>query len=354
MGLLIHNLSQQYSQVADLVYHKQFDIDPKLEFEYNDTQKKRMYEDILHNLSFLEASHRLGDETLFLNYAKWVYQLMANLLKTLGEERVKEQMILHYQILDDALEKTLKAEEYKFVNLVLLKAIEVTKKTNAYERYSNFSEGKYGEIRDTYLKLLLSGDSKNAVLYIKNIASSQLSIEEIYIDVLQEVMIEIGNLWHQQMISVDQEHYMTSITQVVLSQFYSLIFNTPKNGKKLLTCSVGGELHEMGARMLSDLFEYHGWDSIYLGAAIPKMAILKSIETQKPDLVGLSVTMPQHLIECYEMVLAIKEKFPSQRIAVGGRAFQMTDNVWKKWPVNISTNDAMELLTWAAKEFNLK
>jgi len=163
-------------------------------------------------------------------------------------------------------------------------------------------------------------------------------------------MYEVGNLWHKNIISVDKEHYCTATTQVVLSQFYPIIFGTPRKGHRILTCCVGSELHEMGIRMLSDLFEYSGWDSIYLGASVPKEAILHAIQEGKPDLVALSVTMPQHLPLCLEIVNAIREKYSNIKIAVGGRAFLSTEQLWKKWPVDISTEDAAQLIEWANRE----
>ena len=51
----------------------------------------------------------------------------------------------------------------------------------------------------------------------------------------------------------------------------------------------------MGSRMVAALFENDGWDSTYLGAAVPVDAMLQSIGEQTPDLVALSVTMPRIL-----------------------------------------------------------
>lgn len=173
------------------------------------------------------------------------------------------------------------------------------------------------------------------------------TLEEIYIDILQEVMIEVGEMWHKQLITVDKEHYCTSTTQVILSQFYPLIFSSNKRNAKILTCTVGSELHEMGARMISDLFEFYGWNSIYLGAAVPNQFIIKAIEENKPDLIALSVTMPQHLAICHELVNLIKEKNLPVKIAVGGRGFNSTDKLWEKWGVDISTDNALQLVKWA-------
>lgn len=61
--------------------------------------------------------------------------------------------------------------------------------------------------------------------------------------------------------------------------------------------------------MVADLFENDGWDGIFLGAAVPEDAMLEAIRSDKPDLVALSVTMPQHLLTCAELVEAIRREF---------------------------------------------
>jgi len=351
MGLLFHNLSKEFQDVADLVYESHFEMDPKMQEEYSDYRKEKMYEDIMHNLSFLEVSYRLEDATLFHEYAKWLYELMYYLMPDLGEERVKEQMILHYQLLAKYLKETLDPKAYMVVESMLNDAITSTKDHQIKNKNKKQAQDPYYIHKRTYLNHLLEGESKKAIDYILELKATSIPIEDIYDDILSEVMHQIGELWHEQKITVDQEHYMTSITQVALSQFYDTIFSTQRNQRKVIACSVGSELHEMGARMISDLLEYHGWDSTYLGASVPEKVLLKRIEETQPDLVVLSVTMPQHLLKCELLVRKIHALDHAPKIAVGGQAFNMAQGLWKKWPVDISTNNAKNLLRWVQKEF---
>ena len=103
----------------------------------------------------------------------------------------------------------------------------------------------------------------------------------------------------------------------------------------------------MGARIVSDLFENHGWNSIFLGAAVPVDYIIDSVRKNHPDLVTLSVSMPQHLMDCEKAVKALKAEFADIKIAVGGKAFESTNDIWEKWPVDIYSKDARELLAKA-------
>ncbi|MDZ7776615.1 MAG: hypothetical protein U5L09_13885 [Bacteroidales bacterium] len=54
-----------------------------------------------------------------------------------------------------------------------------------------------------------------------------------------------------------------------MSQLYPYIFNSQRVGKSMVAATVGGELHEMGIRMVADFFEMEGWDTWYLGANAP-------------------------------------------------------------------------------------
>ncbi|MGB9201042.1 cobalamin B12-binding domain-containing protein [Methanobacterium sp.] len=68
-----------------------------------------------------------------------------------------------------------------------------------------------------------------------------------------------------------------------MTQLYPHIFQSEKNGHKLVATCVNGEIHEMGIHIVSDLFEIEGWDTYYLGADIPTESILKTLEQVKPE-----------------------------------------------------------------------
>ena len=146
-------------------------------------------------------------------------------------------------------------------------------------------------------------------------------------------MRRVGELWRTAQITVDAEHYCTSVTQMAITQMYPLLCARPRT-----------DLPERGARMVADIFENDGWDSIYLGAAVPEDAMLEAVRSNHPDLIALSVTMPQHLLVCRDLVNAIRREFPESRIAVGGKAFQSTHQIWKQWPIDFYVEDARELL----------
>ncbi len=349
MGLLVHDFPLEFHKVAEEVFFRHLGADPLIKDAYDDYRKRKLYEDTLHNLSFLHTASELEDDKIFRDYAVWLYELLARLMRDIPEEKLKEQIIKHYGFLSEAIGKVLGEERRAHYKPFLEAAVRSTKKATLAEKKSAFSRGKHGDIRKKYLDLLLAADTEGALSYVRFLAAKELPLEDVYVDIFQEVMKEIGERWHKNEISVAEEHYMTSLTQRALAEFYPHIFDTERNEKKIVVCTVGSELHEFGARMISDLLEHMGFDSVYLGAAVPKASVLRSVEKNKPFFLALSVTMPQYLKECLEIVEAVKEKHPDVMVVVGGRAFTTTDEIWRRWPVDAYEPDGKGLIRWVKR-----
>ena len=352
MSLFVNYNDSRFIDIAQKIFEEQFRRDPKLKVQLDNRRKKLMYDDVVYNISHLMTAVYFSDEKIFQNYALWVYDLLCNLMKDFDRDRIMQMMVDHYTITAEVLEADAKEmfsekELEKAVDYLKI-AIKVTKEavTNI-ELSDSFEKGKYKKLRKEYLDALLKSQTTEAYRIIEDARTSGVSLVDIYEEVLSKVLYEVGELWHKSIITVDKEHYATSITQSIMSRFYDEIFNRPRKSKTLLSCAVGSELHEIGVRMLSDMFEYHGWDTIYLGAALPEAAILNAIKEHQPDLVALSVTMQPYLTECESVVLSIRKNFPAIKIAVGGQAFIPTERLWEKWPIDFYSKKAIDLIEWA-------
>lgn len=212
MGLLFHDLSKDFQNVAENVYQRHFIKDPKLEQEYDDYRKKKMYEDILHNLSFLEVSYTLDDPKLFHSYSIWLYELMIHLMKDLCQERIKEHMVTHYTLLKEELEKQLEKHEFEKVTLLLEDAIKTTIDYQEPKEQEDFKKDKYYVHKNAYLSYLLDGESKKAMDYILQIKNTMIPLEDIYVEILQEVMKEIGELWKKWPVSISTNNAKELLT----------------------------------------------------------------------------------------------------------------------------------------------
>ena len=355
MSLLILNQSEKIQQLAQKIFARQFRQDSKMHTEYDERRKRLMLTDIIYNLECLENAAKFKSADIFLDNALWIYKLLVYRMPDIEPGRIKQQMAGHYEAILTVIREEYSEEVVKPAEQILLAAMEMTYAAvgeNLQAEAFPVKETEY--IRRQYLDLLLQSRIKEAGMLIEEAVEKGIALQDIYLEILQKAMYEIGDLWHKNKITVAKEHYFTAATQGIMAQLYKYIFTTPRRGCSILACCVGEELHEMGIRMLCDLFESEGWDSIYLGAALPVEGVIHAVQEHKPDLIALSVTMPHHLETCYRIVGELhKESDQKQkitRVAVGGRAFSLAPDLWREWGVDISASDAKQLLDWANRE----
>jgi len=150
---------------------------------------------------------------------------------------------------------------------------------------------------------------------------SGVPVKEIYTDVIKRSMYRIGQLWENDRTSIAREHQATKITEIMISLIYPYILKVPKIDKKVIVTCTDKEFHELGARMVSDIFELNGWKSIYLGANTPKDELIRLIEEENPDVVAISINFYINIVRLIKEIELISEKFPDLQIVVGGQAF---------------------------------
>jgi methanogenic corrinoid protein MtbC1 len=170
---------------------------------------------------------------------------------------------------------------------------------------------------------LLTGDQRAALAimhrYLEN-CSDLIAFER---HVVQPALYDIGGKWQANQVTVAQEHMATAIAQSVMTA--GLLRSAPAmaNGKRALLACVEGNSHSLGVRMLADAFQLAGWEVQYLGANVSTPTLIGQVALSKPDLVGLSVSLPEQLHLVNETVAQLRKQCGDARpaILVGGFAF---------------------------------
>ena len=303
-----------------------------------------IYRDTRYNVDFLRTAYELHDDEIMVHYAAWLYTLMDSVL---DQQKTRTDTVTYVLRHLDCVKEGVKAaiEGEKQAELLrLLDVAENSVKAAAQAPKAEKKPSKYEAEIAQYMDSLMQKNTRQALYLINQFREKGIPVADIYAEIITESMHRVGDLWHTAQISVDTEHYCTATTQMAMEQLYPAVFDAEPKGLTVLCACPGSELHEMGARAVADMFESDGWDSIYLGAGVPLDAMLHAVEENNPDLIVLSVTMPQHLMACRDMVQAIRARFPQSRIAVGGGAFRSTNEIWAQWPIDYYTEDARELL----------
>ncbi|MCS7248422.1 MAG: B12-binding domain-containing protein [Anaerolineales bacterium] len=108
-----------------------------------------------------------------------------------------------------------------------------------------------GRLAHQYFDALLRNDRINgSETYSRGCGSRNFYSR--YLRVFEPCLHEVGRLWQTQQISIAQEHYFTASTQFIMAQLYPLIFQSLRNGRRMVAACVANELHEIGLRMVVD------------------------------------------------------------------------------------------------------
>lgn len=197
-------------------------------------------------------------------------------------------------------------------------------------------------LRERYLELLLRADRHAAVSLIRDAVADGVSIRDIYLRVFQPSQHRVGALWQTNVVSVAQEHFCTAVTQLIMSMLYPQIFTSERNGRGLVATCCGGELHEIGVRMVADLFEMEGWDTRYLGANTPVGGVVEAVAEMAPAVVAISASLQSRVPGVAELVAAIRasEAGGGVRVLVGGHPFNALPDLWNRVGADGSAPDA--------------
>jgi methanogenic corrinoid protein MtbC1 len=173
-----------------------------------------------------------------------------------------------------------------------------------------------------YLSNLLEGNKPQCAAIVENLLKNNVDPKELYTKLFQRSLDRVGRLWESNKICGATEHMATTITECLMSLTYPYISRANKNGKKVVVACVPREFHQVGAKMVSDVFEENGWESYCLGANTKVSELMKLLEEKQPDVLALSVSFYMNIVRLKTTIDEVQEKYPDLEIIVGGRAFQ--------------------------------
>ena len=196
----------------------------------------------------------------------------------------------------------------------------------------NEKSSEYNAEAEEFTSLLVQNERHLANRLIMKLVEENVSIIDIYLKIFQKSQHEIGRLWEENKITVAQEHFCTAATQLFMSELYPYIFKTPKIGRTMIATCTGGELHEIGIRMVADIFELKGWDTYFIGANAPLETVLQTIEQIHPNLVAISCSMTFNVTDVKKLIEKIRSEYTAADfpILAGGRPFNISEGLWEK------------------------
>jgi DNA-binding transcriptional MerR regulator len=160
-------------------------------------------------------------------------------------------------------------------------------------------------------------------------AFALFSAETVCLELIQKGLTRIGEGWYHGSITVQQEHFASSLA---MRRLETMLTSTPpatRNGR-ILIGNPPEEEHTFVPLMFSLLLRRRGWDIVYLGANVPTVNLEMTLTSIRPDLVILTAQQlytAASLLEMSEILLA--ERIP---LAFGGRVFNLIPDLGKVIP----------------------
>jgi methanogenic corrinoid protein MtbC1 len=191
----------------------------------------------------------------------------------------------------------------------------------------------YSVYQKTFLSAILAGDRNSGSAIIAELSDSGCTIQDIYEKVIRHSLYKVGDLWESGQISVASEHLASAIVESILNEQYSIIISQIKTNKTVVAASVENEVHQIGLKMVSDIFEMSGFNVHYLGANNPLDDLVNFIDTVKPNILAVSVSINYHLNSLEKLIEAIRDKYPNLIIITGGQGLRDNNKeIIKKYP----------------------
>ena len=338
-------IDAQLTSLAEAVVARQYALQAGLWEGYGEDGREKSVRDAGYHLTYLSQALSVSDPSLFANYVAWTKALFAGLGFPDGV------LVATLQCTSEVLNQHLPPGLSSVTDAFIATALETLGETSSSLPTYLEPDAPLTALAQDYLRLLLQGERRMASSLILDAVGAGASVKEIYLHVFQRTQREIGRLWQMNRLTVAQEHYCTAATQLIMSQLYPHIFATERIGHRAVVTCVGGELHELGARMVADFFEMEGWDAYYLGANTPAESVVGTIEEREAGVLAISATMTFHVNAVAKLIAQVLEVDTRRavKILVGGYPFNLSPELWKQLGAHGYAPDAQEAVILASR-----
>ncbi len=325
-------LMNHFERLATMIY----DIDSRQEPTLTGIKDKYLM-DVTYTLKFLRIAIEVKEPMIFDQYMKWFGGLACHLRFNL------DAMRRHFDIFESVLTTHVEKEISERGHDIFVSGVDAFKQAYLTTTPVDPSPNRF-------LELLMNMESDQAYQYVNQKINEGTTLKDVYLSILQPTLYTVGELWHQRQISVAKEHYITAAIQHIIGKLYPLLFQNKKRSPYSVTAVCAGEeLHEIGMRMVADFFEMSGWDSVFLGSNLPIEMVVEHLLSHPSDLLAISATTSQHLIEVRTLIETVKEHpdLKTIKIMVGGKVFNDTPDLWQRINADAYAADAEQAVLMA-------
>jgi MerR family transcriptional regulator, light-induced transcriptional regulator len=182
---------------------------------------------------------------------------------------------------------------------------------------------------EAFLEATLLGRREAALRVARDVAAD-LSLMNVYVDVVEAAQRELGRRWARAEVSIADEHRATAVTQYVLAVLYAEQARPPVTaGGSAVVCAVEGNQHQLGAHVIADALDQHGWSVDFLGADVPHDGVVAAVRKDAPDLLAISVALPRQVDAAGDLIERVRFTHAGRGVAILVGGGGITGNEWR-------------------------
>jgi methanogenic corrinoid protein MtbC1 len=178
-------------------------------------------------------------------------------------------------------------------------------------------------LAETFLRHAIAGERPAAVATVLDADDAGLPLAQLFGDVFQPALVELGSRWEHGKIFVAQEKEVSEIVRDLVAELTHRHASPYPDGPAIVAACVEGERHELGLRMVCGLLLQSGYPLHYLGADVAPRFLLESVRLHRPAVVLLSAKLALNLPAVKDAIDVLAAGLPEQAmpaVVVGGRA----------------------------------
>ncbi len=156
-------------------------------------------------------------------------------------------------------------------------------------------------------------------------AASIYPPEAVCVEIMQPVLLEIGERWMKNEVTVATEHFASTLCRARLNAMIEAL-PLKQDGPLVVTACGPQEFHELGIVMTTYFLRRYGWRVIYLGQNVPAIDLDKDLRRLNPALVVFSAGRTETAMLLAREILPVVQRVrqnwsPELIFAYGGYAF---------------------------------
>lgn len=200
-----------------------------------------------------------------------------------------------------------------------------------------------------YLQPLLAGRRAECFDLVADAVRTGASPEELVCDVVWPAMAQVERLHRDDRINTAVEHLASRINRTVADQLQAHLPRKPATGKRVLVACADEPHEELGAQVISDLFQSDGWEVYLVGGGVPDDEILSLVGQLRPDVLLLFGARAEAVPSTRALIEHIREvgTCPTMNVVVTGGIFSRADGLWREIGADAFADTPREVLALA-------